>query len=139
MTRAKHQSPSRARYAASHRTIGVHIDLPTYDRLAALRERTGQSFGQLILGTLGEVEIDVRAARRIGYQEGYAKGSKDGHDKGVVAGYAEAMKDFQLSFPCATCGHDLDIFAGSPLAEAAIASVKDQGWVHGKCGDPEPS
>jgi hypothetical protein len=139
MTTAKHQSPSRLRYNAAHRTIGVHVSLPAYERLVALREASGLSFGQLILGPLGEVEIDVATARRVGYQEGYTKGSIDGHVKGGQAGYVEAMNEFQLSLPCATCGHDMEIFAGSPLAQAAIASVKEQGWVHSKCGDPEPS
>jgi hypothetical protein len=139
MTPAKHQSPSRLRYNAAHRTIGVHVALPAYERLVGLREASGQSIGQLILAALGEVEINVEATRRAGYQEGHTKGSKDGFEKGGTVGYTQAMNEFQLTLPCATCGHDMEIFAGSPLALAAIASVREQGWVHNKCADPEPS
>ena len=67
MTQAKHQSPSRLRYNAAHRTLGVHVSLPAYERLVALREASGLSFGQLVLATLGDVEVEVEVARRAGY------------------------------------------------------------------------
>jgi hypothetical protein len=108
---AKHQPPSRRRYAAAHPTIGVHCDRKTYDALIALRERSGLSFGQLFRQALGVVTKDVEAARGRGYREAKAR--------------------YCLTTPCSGCGKPMEILAGSKMAERAVRGVRR--WRHHKC------
>src|SRR5665213_3354816 len=119
MTRARRQPPSRVRYAAAHRTIGIHVDLAMYDRLMALRDQSGLSFAQLILRTLGEVELEVASARRLGEEAGMATGMETGLAQGRADGYAAGVGEFRITYPCAKCGAERGVPAGSPAAKAA--------------------
>jgi hypothetical protein len=142
MTRAGRQPPSRARYAAAHPTIGIHVDRATYDRLLALRDQSGLSFAQLILRTLGEVEFDVHTARRLGKEEGLTEGMDTGLANGRVDGYADAVGEFRVTYSCAKCGVELVVRAGSPAAKAATGWLLEKRWGHRDCpgarDNPDP-
>lgn len=130
---AKHRPPSRAKYDAAHPTIGVHTNRATYDRLIALRERTGLPFGQLILRTLGEVELQIDVAHETGRRSGRRDGKAVGHAKGREEGHAEAVNDFQITLPCPGCDDEMVLRAGTLMADAAVAWLKERGWRHTNC------
>ena len=86
-----------APYRAAHPTIGVHSpDRDTYERLLALRERTGLTFAQLVLGALGQLEIDLEKVQKAGYDRGWEAGWDDG--------YETARRRYLLTTPCSVCG-----------------------------------
>jgi hypothetical protein len=112
---AKHQPPSRRRYAAAHPTIGVHCDRKTYDDLIALRERSGLSLGQLVRQALGKVAMDVATVEAV-------TGAR---------GYREAKAEYCLITPCCRCGQPMEILAGSDLADEAVGALRT--WRHIEC------
>jgi hypothetical protein len=130
---AKHRPPSRVKYDAAHPSVGVHTDRATYDRLLALRQRTGLPFSQLILRTLGEVELQVDAAFEAGRRSGRRDGKAVGHAKGREEGYAKAVSEFQIPLSCPVCDDDMPLRAGTPMADAAVAWLKERGWRHTTC------
>ena len=115
MPEARHQPPSRRRYAATHPTIGVHCDRETYDALMALRERSGLSFGQLVRQALGALEMDIETVE----------------DVATVVGYEQAAAQYRLRAPCSICGKPMDILAGSGMAAEAIRALRT--WGHVPC------
>jgi hypothetical protein len=115
MPEARHQPPSRRRYAATHPTIGVHCDRETYDALISLRERSGLSFSQLVRQALGAVEMDIETVE----------------DVATVVGYEEAAAQYRLRTPCSVCGKPMEILAGSEMAAEAVRSLRN--WGHGPC------
>jgi hypothetical protein len=116
MPDAKHQPPSRRRYAATHPTIGVHcVDQKMYDDLIALRERSGLSLGQLVLQALGKVAMDVAKVEFVGR----------------ARGYWQAKARYCLTTPCSGCGQPLEILPGSELADEAVRAVR--AWGHIEC------
>jgi hypothetical protein len=121
----RHQPPSRARYAAQHPTIGVHCDRETYQRLVALRERSGMSFGQLIKQGLGVAEKDIETVRARGYEEGLQTGRR--------AGYTHARSLYRLTYACSRCQGPIAIEAGSEEAKIATAALTARGWQHVQC------
>jgi hypothetical protein len=125
MASRRRQPPSRARYAARHPTIGVHCDLETYQRAAALRERSGLSFGQLFKQELGLAEKDTKRARALGYAEGLEAGRR--------AGYAEARNLYRLTYPCFVCRRPMEVSVDSEEAKIAVAAITARGWGHDKC------
>jgi hypothetical protein len=104
-----------------------------YERLLALREQSGLSFARLILRTLGEVELDVDTARRLGKEEGLAEGMDTGLAKGREDGFADAVARYRIGYACAKCGEDIVIGTGSASAKAAAAWLREKGWAHREC------
>jgi hypothetical protein len=121
----RHQPPSRARYATQHPTIGVHCDRDTYQRLVALRERSGLSLGQLVKQELGVLEKDIDTVRTRAYAEGLEAGRK--------AGYAHARSLYRPTYPCSICLGPVAIEPGSEEAKIAVAAVVEEGWAHAEC------
>ena len=116
MPDAKHQPPSRRRYAATHPTIGVHcVDQKMYDDLIALRDLSGLSLGQLVLQALGKVAMDVAKVEAVGRARGYRQ--------------AKAL--YCLTTPCCHCGQPTEILAGSELADEAVRALR--AWGHIEC------
>jgi hypothetical protein len=142
MRAARHRTPSRVRYAAAHPTIGIHVDVATRARFEALREKTGLSYTQLILTALGELELDVDAARSRGwndaheevveesYLEGYSDGYDEGHENGEHEGYLRGLDADRVTYSCARCGKDLMLWPGGADADAAVARLQQERWRH---------
>jgi hypothetical protein len=121
VTAAKHQPPSRRRYAAAHPTIGVHcVDRKEYDELIALRERSGLSFGQLVRQALGAMAMDVATVEEVGR----------------ARGWRDAKALYCLTTPCRRCGQLMEIRPGSEMAEEAVRAVSD--WEHTQCPERRP-
>jgi hypothetical protein len=133
MSAVRHQPPSRLRYAAAHPTIGVHVDSSDYERLLALRKRAGVSFAQLVLRALGEVELQVDAAVKVGQSAGYRAGKTAGRQEGYKAGFAAAAKKYQLVAHCARCGKGIVIEARSQLGEVAVGLLNAEVPHHDTC------
>jgi hypothetical protein len=129
----KHRPPSRVRYAQRHPSVGVHLDRATYDRVTALRDRSGLSFAHLFQRALGEVELQVDSAVEAGRRSGRKGGLAVGRRKGRSEGYDEAVAKFRLTSRCALCDRDMVIFAGSPMGEAAAAWFQEERWQHDHC------
>ncbi len=125
MTAKRNPPPSRARYAAQHPTVGVHCDWETYQRLVALRERSGLSFGQLVKQTLGVAEKDLDTIRTRAYAEGLEAGRR--------AGWTHARSLYRLTYACSICQVPMDIQVGSEDAKVAVAAVVEEGWAHAEC------
>jgi len=136
MTRTRHQPPSRLRYAAQHPCIGVHVDVPTRDRLLELRRRSGLSFGQLVKQALGLLEKDVGSAWELGRKRGLEEGRQIGFVEGRDAALAKARSAYLLTYPCSVCGEPVEILRGSDSAEAAVAALVEDRWAHGRCLEP---
>ena len=120
MPDAKHQPPSRRRYAATHPTIGVHcVSQKMYDDLIALRDLSGLSLGQLVLQDLGKVAMDVATV------EAAAR------ERGRLEGYQLAKAEYCLTTPCCHCGQPTEILAGSELADEAVRALR--AWGHIEC------
>jgi hypothetical protein len=103
------------------------------ERLLALREKTGLSFGQLVLVSLGEVELKVDSAVRAGRSAGYREGQTAGRKEGYKAGYAAAVQRYRLIAYCGRCGNNLVIEAGSQLGELAVGLVNAESPHHDTC------
>jgi hypothetical protein len=141
MTTRKHVPPSRLRYEASHPTVAVHCDVETKARLVALREATGLPLGVLVKQALTLLEADLEAARRAGFAAGLAQGRRVGELAGRAAGgeesrkagFAEAVRRYRITYPCATCGKLIAVTIGSPDAKAAREALIEAGWSHADC------
>ena len=103
------------------------------ERLLALRESSGLSFAQLILAALGQIELDVSAARARGHKDGYSEGYTKGVAAGRDKGFAAAAARFRLSYPCNVCSKPLIIEAGAADADVAIKALTGGGWGHDTC------
>jgi hypothetical protein len=121
----RHQPPSRTRYAAEHPTIGVHCDRETYQRLVALRERSGLSLGQLVKQELGVAEEDIDTVRERAYAEGFEAGRK--------AGWTQARSLYRLTYACSVCRGPIAIESDSEQAKIATMALTAQGWHHVQC------
>jgi flagellar biosynthesis/type III secretory pathway protein FliH len=141
MPTRRNEPPSRLRYEAAHPTVAVHCDAETKARLVALREATDLSLGSLVKQALGVLERDVGAARsagaaqgrEAGRRSGLAEGRLAGREEGRQAGFAEARRRYRITYPCAKCGKDLDLTAGSEDAKAARQALIDAEWAHDEC------
>lgn len=152
----KRQPPSRKRYAASHPTIGVHVDLPTHARLKKLRDESGMSYGYLVRRALGVVEKEVERIMRRGFNKGrhagYAEGKKAGLVEGDSAGYQKGLKEgradglaegrregseeaerYMVEYRCARCGEAIVIERGDLAAAHAVAAVEAARLAHMQC------
>jgi hypothetical protein len=124
MSPPRHQPPSRVRYAAEHPSIGIHLSIEDRERAVALRERSGLSFAQLFRQSLERVELDIAPVEETALTRGYEYGLDE----------AEAL--FKLTAPCAVCGGPMVIRPGTPMAEAAVASLAR--WHHHRCARSAP-
>jgi hypothetical protein len=125
MVAKRNPPPSRARYAAQHPTIGVHCDRDTYQRLVALRERSGLSLGQLVKQALGVAEKDIDTVRTRAHAEGLEAGRR--------AGWTHARSLYRLTYACSICQGPIAIEAGSEAAKVATAALTARGWQHVQC------
>jgi hypothetical protein len=121
----KGQPPSRARYAAAHPTIGVHVDRDTYQRMVELRQQSGFSLGQLVRQALGVVEMDITTVMTRARDEGVAEGRK--------VGYAEARARYRLTVDCSFCRKAVELAPGSPPAPSVAEALAVAGWGHKQC------
>ncbi len=135
--KSRHSPPSRARYAAQHPTIGVHVDKPTYQKLLELRERSGLSLGQLVRQALKVVENDVEmvllTGRGEGYLQGFEEGRARGYKEGWAAGNTKALQLYRLTYPCNVCHQAIELRVGSTAAQVGVEALADQGWGHADC------
>jgi hypothetical protein len=136
LRKKKQQPPSRMRWASLHRSIGVCVDLPTYDRLMAMRVQSGLSFGMLFKQAMGVIEKNIGLAWKLGEAAGFARGRKLGTAEGEEIGYAKAAKDYRLTFDCSICGEAIEVRFGEEAARAAVAALA--GWRHTACDDQLP-
>ena len=125
----RHEPPAKARYRATHPTIGVTVDRATYERLVELRRTTGLSFGKLVLQALGEIEGQVGLA--------VEKGRRAGLREGETAGYNKARKELLVEYFCNVCAEPLPLEPGTKAAEVAIAELARHGWGHAKCHEAQ--
>lgn len=141
MPSARNAPPSRRRYQAEHPTVTIHCDIPTRNRLLALRARTGLSLGALVKQALGVLEGDLEAARSAGRTEGFKEGKRSGLEEGRTSGYAQGHKDgfaaaatrFRLQYPCCVCGQPVSIEVGDADATAVLQRLVADHWGHGDC------
>jgi hypothetical protein len=139
--RKKHQPPSRARYAASHPTIGIHVTREERELLRTLTENTGLSATQLTKQALGILKADLEAVRKKCLQEGMRRGKvagrTEGYTEGHNDGYAEAKARYGVPYTCTKCGGEILMHAGKPSAIRAATMLRDAGWGHIDCPEPE--
>ena len=62
MARKRRVPPSRARYEQRNPTVSIRVSREMYDRLKALKERSGKSFGDILREALGVQEPATKAA-----------------------------------------------------------------------------
>lgn len=121
--------PSRARYAAAHPTIGIHVTSDVYTRLVALRDVSGHSFGTLVQENLGVIEKEYQSVRKRGFDDGHVVGVAEGRR----AGYLEALHLYCVSYSCSICGLPMRLRPGSRAAKVAAEALGEMGWGHSQC------
>ena len=152
----KRQPPSRKRYQASHPSIGIHVDLPTHERLKKLRDKSGMSYGYLVRRALGVVEKEVERIMRRGFNKGrhagHVEGKKAGFVEGHSAGYQKGLQEgradglaegrregseeaerYKVEYRCARCGDAIAIERGDLAAAHAVAAVEAGKLAHMQC------
>lgn len=98
--RVKRQPPpSRIKYEERNPTVSCRISRDTYDQLTSARALHQQSFADILRLGLERLELYNKAleeARKLGWDEGYDKGStkgnKDGRDQAYKKGSEEMRK-----------------------------------------------
>lgn len=133
--------PAKARYRASHPSVGVTMTREVYARVQALKEETGLPLGNLVLQALGVIERNVgNAAKRAhasgrqrGRSEGYSDGHARGRSEGQRAGYEQARGRFAIVYPCYVCGEGMAMEPDSEPARVALRRLADSRWGHKAC------
>ncbi len=116
MARKRRVPPSRVRYEQHNPTVSVRVSREMYDRLKALRERSGKSLGDILREALGVQEPATRAA----YSRGHRKG------------YADAEKLYPVDYRCSVCNGRLTIDDDTSKG-AAAKYMRENGWAHSSC------
>jgi hypothetical protein len=131
MTPKRHLAASRIRYLAANPSHAVRFQPQTHAKIIAICERTGLSFNQAVnsaVNGLDESVIEVILAR--GDEVGFRRGVAAAQTGARAAGFAEAVNLFRLTFPCAKCGHLVEVRVGGPLAVATLAMLNASCLVH---------
>ena len=116
MARNRRVPPSRVRYEQHNPTVSVRVSKEMYDRLKALRERSGTSLGDILREALGVQEPATRAA----YSRGHRKGC------------ADTEKLYRVDYRCSVCNGRLTIDHDTAKG-AAAEYMREHGWAHSSC------
>lgn len=116
MARKQRVPPSRARYEQRNPTVSIRVSREMYDRLQALKERSGKSLGDILREALGVQEPATRAT----YSRGHRKGC------------ADTEKLYRVDFRCSVCNGRLTI-DDDTSKRAAAAYMRENGWAHSSC------
>lgn len=116
----KKPPPSRLRYEESHPVISFRTAKGIYDQLEEVREKTGQSWADLI-----KVALNL--------QKPVLTRKPDDRELKVAfeEGWEEAWKEYSMVFPCSKCGKD--IIVDSENRQFFIQYLKDHGIKHKNC------
>ncbi len=68
-------------------------------------------------------------AKNTWIQKGFNSGYNDGMENGINL----AKDRFQISYPCATCGHDIVLRPDGEATKSAVEHLKSAGWRHTDC------
>lgn len=113
---AKHVSPSKIRYQERNPMISVRLTKPLRDILDIARgEMSYSKFIQVLL--LKKTDDFNRVIIKNAYNKGYAN----------------ARLQYEIIYPCASCGKPATIVPGGEVHEDIKKYLKDEGWVHGEC------
>lgn len=116
MSPKRHVPPSRIRYEQQHPTVSVRVSQPVYDRLKALRERSGKSLGDILREALGVQEPTTNVTFNRGYRKGHA----------------DAEKLYRVDYRCSVCDGPMTINEDTEKQRAA-QYMREHGWGHGSC------
>ncbi len=111
--RHREPRPSRARYRAGHRTLGLDVPLAAWEALDARRAAEGKTFSQLLLGALADHDAAIAEVRE------RARAAEDRLGEVESARQAEIA---ELRRELAAAGQ-----RAQQQAQAAVASVYEQG------------
>ncbi len=130
MTRkgARRKAPSRVRYEQEHPTVSVRVDRKLYERLVAIRDKEGKSFGDVLREAIGIQERTSGRAYNRGFSEGYSQGQRDGHRKG----YADAKQTYVVRYRCNLCDEWIELSSEKGKA-VARECMEERGWGHSRC------
>lgn len=104
-----------------------------YERLVALRDASGHSFGKLVQQALGVLEKEYESVRKQGEQRGFDAGHAAGMTEGRTAGFLEAVRRYRVTYPCNVCGLPIILRPGSGSEKAATEALRELGWGHRRC------
>ncbi len=116
MTLRRHYPPSRLRYEQAHPTISLRVSRDLYDRLKALKERSGKSVAAVLREAVGVQASSAGNASNRGYRRGWT----------------EAERRYRVDYRCSQCGGTLTITSDEEKQEAA-SYLREQGWAHDSC------
>ncbi len=111
--------PSRIKYENNHPTVSCRVSKEIYDRLTESKKVDGKSFADILKIGLGIVE---KQDKKLG----------EARDKAYKKGYAEAENRYKVTYPCATCGKDMEVTSWKEKL-AIKQFMKEKGWSHTKC------
>ena len=116
MKRKPHKPPSKIKYDQSHPTVSVRVTQELYDQLKDLRERGGQSLGDILRQAVKQQKPSTTRA----YNQGYSQG------------YNDAKREFAVDYKCSVCGGNMTIT--SEQEKKTVAKyMREHGWSHSRC------
>lgn len=108
----RHVPPSRTRYEQRNPVVSARVPRDVYDRLKALRARSGKSLRTILREALALQETSVGDA----YQRGFR----------------DARKRYAVSFPCSACRREAWA-TGDELKRHVRGILIREHWAHGTC------
>ena len=115
--------PSRIKYENNHPTVTCRVSKEIYDRLTESKKVDGKSFADILKMGLGIVEKQDKKL-------------VETRDKAYNKGYAEAGNRYTVTYPCATCGKDMEVTSWKEKL-AIKQFMKENGWGHKECHDKQ--
>ena len=116
----RHVPPSRIRYEESHPIIAIRVPRQIHDQLVEIREKTDQSWADLMNVAL---KLQEPVLTR--------KPDQKELDKAFEEGLEEGWKEYSIVFPCSKCGKD--IIVNSENKQLIIQHLRNSGLKHKKC------
>ena len=125
-TQRRHVPPSRLRYEQSHPTIAIRVSKDIYSQLVEIREKTGQSWADLMKVAL-KLQEPVMEPRKAKPEE-----LKKARREGYQVGWKEATTKFQVTYACSGCGKPIELSSPGEK-EAAAKYMREHNWSHRGC------
>jgi len=112
----KHYPPSMVKYQKSHPAVTVRFSLEEYEEIKEMAKLKKKSINRLIKEAIGVIEreiIDYNHAR--------------------FAGFDEARKQYEITFPCSICGEPMTMYPDDNMHNKMKGFIKEGGWAHSDC------
>lgn len=116
---AKKIYPAEIRYRNKHPTISFRVSRDEWERIKGTCETSGKSISQVIKETM----------------LGYTKEQEKTFEKGMEAGFEQAINEYMIAYPCAICGEGLIVQSLSKDHITLAEYMKEHGWKCAKCAE----